>query len=74
MALHSRSRVSLSTGRRSMAPLSASLECPSAEELQTSHEVKNHAHRRAKLKCDWYFEPGMLDHWWIMKDLSRQLE
>jgi hypothetical protein len=38
-----------------MAPLSASLVCPSAEVLQTSREVKNYAHRRAKLKRDWYF-------------------
>lgn len=38
-----------------MASLSASLECPSAEEFQTSHEVKNSAHRRAKLRRnDWY--------------------
>ena len=36
-----------------MAPLSASLECPSAEELQTSCEVNKHAKLR---RCDWYLD------------------
>ena len=56
MVLHSGNRVSLSTGRRSMVPLSTSLECPYAEELQDSHQVSNRAHRRAKLRRRaWFF-------------------
>ena len=56
MASRVMTSMSVSSGRRSIAPLATSVTHPSAEDLHTSRKGIKYAHRRAKQRYTaWYF-------------------